>query len=236
MSCRAVLFDLDDTLFDHNHATSRATASLRDSEPAFAVWSPEELRRRHSEVLELIHKEVISGRMAIDEARRERFRRLLVDAGGDDAAVGRAAELAAWYRRAYEQNWRAVHGAMELLQALKARGLSVVIVTNNLTSEQELKLRHCAMTDYVDVLITSESAGSAKPDPRIFEVALDAVGVSKAEAVMVGDAWDTDIAGALEAGVRPIWFNWRQMQARAGNVDELRSLAPVEQALRLIAG
>ena len=236
MSCRAVLFDLDDTLFDHNHATSRATATLRDTEPAFAVWSPDELRRRHSEVLEIVHREVISGRMAIDEARRERFRRLLADAGGDDAALGRAGDLAAWYRRAYEQNWRAVHGAVELLQALKARGLAVVIVTNNLTAEQEMKLRHCAMTEYVDALITSESAGSAKPDPRIFETALEAVRVSRTEAVMVGDAWDTDIAGALEAGVRPIWFNWRRMHARAVNVDQLRSLAPVEQALRTIAG
>ena len=231
---RGVLFDLDDTLFDHNYATTCATASLRDTEPLFSAWPAEELRRRHSELLEIIHVEVVAGRLAIDAARRERFRRLLEDAGGSEEAQGRAVDLARCYRGAYEKNWRPVAGAVDLLTALKARGVRVAVVTNNLTSEQEMKLQQCALADLVDALITSEAIGSAKPNPAIFVAALAAVGVSASEAVMVGDAWDTDVAGALAAGVRPVWFNWRRMAARAVIVDELTSLAPFEQALGLI--
>src|ERR1043165_4361776 len=140
---RAVLFDLDDTLFDHNHATKCATAVLREWEPAFSVWSSDELRRRHSEVLEIVHQEVMAGRMAIDIARRERFTRLLRDAGAGDDALERAPAIATKYRECYEQSWRPVDGAPELLSALKAQGVSIGIVTNNLTAEQRMKLQRC---------------------------------------------------------------------------------------------
>ena len=127
---------MDDTLFDHNRATIRATASLRDREPLFQAWSGEELRRRHSEMLEIIHRQVVSGDLPIDEARRERFRRLLGDAGADESGLDRAVELARWYRQEYERSWYPVDGAMDLLTALKAAGIIVGIVTNNLRSEQ----------------------------------------------------------------------------------------------------
>src|SRR5689334_5419088 len=97
---RGVLFDLDDTLFDHNHATECATAVLRSEDATFSVWTLQELRRRHSEVLETIHREVVAGRMSIDDARRERFRRLLEDAGADGAGQSRAWDLAMRYRSA----------------------------------------------------------------------------------------------------------------------------------------
>jgi HAD superfamily hydrolase (TIGR01509 family) len=233
---RGVLFDLDDTLFDHNYATFCATTALRATEPLFGAWTPEELRRRHSEMLELIHREVVAGRMAIDEARRERFRRLLSDAGGDAAAQGRAVALATCYRREYERGWRPVAGAIELLTALRSRGLRIAIVTNNLTSEQQTKLRCCGLDGHVDVLTTSEAVGTPKPAPAIYECALEALGIAAEESVMVGDAWDTDIAGALAARVRPVWFNWRGLPARDTTVDELASLQPTARALQVIAG
>lgn len=235
---RAVLFDLDDTLFDHRYATQCATGHLCEAEPAFSTWSAEEFQRRHSDVLEVIHREVVAGRMKIDDARRERFRRLLEDAGGDAEALARAAGIATIYRHEYEQHWRPVPGSMELLLALKSRGLGIAVVTNNLTAEQQLKLRRCALDVHIDALITSESAGSAKPEPAIFAAALDALGVSSDEAVMVGDVWDTDIAGALASGVRPLWFNWRLLPPvdPGANVEEIASFVPVEMTVRAICG
>ena len=77
---RPVLFDLDDTLFDHSHATERALARLRRAEPALAAWTSEELQTRHGAVLETLHQEVLAGALSIDAAREERFRRLLTAA------------------------------------------------------------------------------------------------------------------------------------------------------------
>jgi putative hydrolase of the HAD superfamily len=233
---RGVLFDLDDTLFDHNFSTNCATAALRGSEPALAVWSLEELRRRHSDLLETIHREVVAGRLSIDDARRERFRRLLTDAGADEEAVGRASAAAMRYREEYQRSCRGVAGAAELLTALKNRKLRVAVVTNNLTVEQEQKIKRCGFGRRIDALITSEGAGIAKPEVGIFRAALSAIGVRASEAVMVGDAWDTDIAGAIAAGVRPVWFNWRGHPPREILVAEIAALTPLDAAVAAICG
>jgi putative hydrolase of the HAD superfamily len=233
---RGVLFDLDDTLFDHNFSTNCATAAMREFEPALAVWSLEELRLRHSELLETIHREVVAGRLSIDDARRERFRRLLTDAGADQEAVGRASAAATRYREEYQRSCRGVAGAAELLTALKNRKLRVAVVTNNLTAEQEQKIKRCGFGGRIDVLITSEGTGIAKPEVGIFTAALSAIGVSAAEAVMVGDAWDTDIAGAIAAGVRPVWFNWRGHPPREIPVAEIATLTPLDGAVAAICG
>jgi HAD superfamily hydrolase (TIGR01549 family) len=231
---RGVLFDLDDTLFDHNFSTNCATAALLGSEPALAVWSLEELRRRHSELLETIHREVVAGRLSIDDARRERFRRLLADAGADEEALGRASAAASRYREEYQRSCRGVAGAAELLTALKNRKLRVAVVTNNLTAEQEQKIKRCGFGGRIDALITSEGTGIAKPEVAIFTAALAAIGVDASEAVMVGDAWDTDIAGALAAGVRPVWFNWRGHPPRETAVAEIAALTPLDAAVKAI--
>jgi len=233
---RGVLFDLDDTLFDHNFSTNCATAALRGCEPALSVWSLEELRHRHSELLETIHREVVAGRLSIDDARRERFRRLLTDAGADEEAVGRAPAAAVRYREEYQRSCRGVAGAAELLTALKNRKLKVAVVTNNLTAEQEQKIKRCGFGGRIDALITSEGAGIAKPEVGIFTAALAAIGVSASEAVMVGDAWETDIEGALAAGVRPVWFNWRGHPPHETPVAEIAALTPLDAAVAAICG
>ena len=223
---RGVLFDMDDTLFDHNHATVRATAAIHAAEEAFGCWTPEELRHRHSLMLEVIHEDVLAGRLQIDEARRERFRRLLVEAGASGATLDRAPGLAVRYRTEYEQGWRAVEGAHSLFEEIKARGARVGIVTNNVKSEQLIKLERCGLAPYVDVMVTSEETGIQKPDPRIFSVALEHLGLQPEETAMIGDVWRTDIAGAQAAGLRPVWFNWRGLPSVDSNVAEVQSLQP----------
>jgi HAD superfamily hydrolase (TIGR01662 family) len=236
MPLRGVLFDLDDTLFDHDHATGCALAVLRREEPAFAAWAADEFARRHGEVLEALHGEVLAGQRSIDEAREERFRRLLEDAAARPAPRGRALAVAARYREAYKDGWRPVPGAHALLAELRDAGLAIAVVTNNLTAEQEEKLRRCQLDVMVDALITSEHAGAAKPDVRIFTAALERLRVGADQVVMVGDAWHTDIAGAIAAGIRPVWFNRIAAVPPDPGVAELTSLEPTPHAVEVIRG
>lgn len=231
---RGVLFDLDDTLFDHNHATISALAELCAVEPAFLAWPAEELRARHSAMLEELHTEVVAGRVSLDDARHERFRRLLAAVSDAAHPAARPMQLAHCYRNAYKQSYRPVAGAPDLLKALRDEGVAIGIVTNNLTAEQQLKLERCGLDSFIDALITSEDAGIAKPDPAIFVKALDRLQVRASDAVMVGDAWATDIEGALAASIRPVWFNWRGQAAPAEGVTELRSLEPLSLAAQAI--
>jgi putative hydrolase of the HAD superfamily len=174
------------------------------------------------------------GRLAPDDARRERFRRLFGAAGvtaGDDLV-----DLAATtYRDRYREARRTVQGVTVLLPLVKARG-RVGVVSNNLLAEQREKITVCGLDAFVDALVVSEEAGVAKPDPAIFTLALDRLRCRADEAVMIGDSWSADIAGARAAGIRAIWFN--RSGAAPPEIDrsiaELRAFEPADAVLRVI--
>jgi HAD superfamily hydrolase (TIGR01549 family) len=228
---RAVLFDLDDTLFDHaGCARCALEAVYRGSGVGGMAF--DDFSRLHSGLLEQLHLDVLAGRRTIDEAREERFRRLLEGAGvACEADVAR--ETAARYREHYVAGRRAIAGAAALLAAVRARA-SVAIVTNNVRDEQVEKLRACGLDAHVDLLLASEEAGVSKPDPRIFRLALDRLACDPGDAVMVGDSWAADIAGARAAGIAPVWFNPAGSAPPETDVPVLRALTPVEPALRTI--
>jgi putative hydrolase of the HAD superfamily len=230
---RAVLCDLDDTLFDHHGASRAAIAALHANVPGFGCWSMEELAARHSAVLELLHLEVLHGRLSIAAARTERFRRLLADASAARAEE-RAPELARLYRRSYETSWQPTPGAVDLLASLRRDRVPVAVVTNNVVVEQRMKLARCGLAAYVDALVTSEEVGAQKPDPQIFATALKRLDVPADAAVMLGDGWSTDIVGARGAGVRAVWLNRHGADALDSTIPELRSLEPTREARRVI--
>jgi putative hydrolase of the HAD superfamily len=232
---RVVLVDLDDTLFDHDRATRESLRAIQADGLAFGGWTLDELDRRHRVVLEVLHLDFLAGRMSGDEARVARFQQLLEAAGASDAAA-RAPEVARHYRRVYEQSWHCVPGAPELLRAIRATRRLVVVVTNNHLAEQEQKLARLALRPFVDELVTSEEAGCCKPEPEIFRQALARAGAAAGDAVMLGDAWATDIEGAKAAGVRPVWLNRFGHPCPDPGVAQLNSLEPCEVALRVLEG
>jgi HAD superfamily hydrolase (TIGR01509 family) len=232
---RAVLFDLDDTLFDHAGCAREALAAAQRCHPALSAMTSDALERTHAMFLEQLHADVMLGRVPLEEARRERFRRLLGVCGadaGDDVAAG----VASTYRDAYRAARRAVAGTSALLAAVKERA-RVGIISNNLLEEQQDKLRFCDLESFVDALVVSEVVGVSKPDPEIFRVALDRLRCPAAEAVMVGDSWSADIAGARAAGIRAVWFNPARAAApEEAPVPELHAFEPVSEAMKVIFG
>jgi len=228
----AVLFDLDDTLFDHSACTRAALADLRIRFAVLGHVPGALVESEHHRLLEELHRQVLAGRLTVDDARVERFRRLLAFAGGTPDAAS-TTDVAAAYRAAYLTHWRPVEGALELLEALHGR-ISTGVVTNNVASEQRQKIAACGFGPLLDAVIISEEAGVAKPDPRIFSLALDALGREAGETVMIGDAWETDIAGARAAGIRPIWFNRLGAASPDRRVTEIHSLVPSSLVLSVL--
>jgi putative hydrolase of the HAD superfamily len=232
---RAVLFDLDDTLFDHAGCARDALTAVQNSHESLRAMSFEVLERTHAALLEQLHTDVMLGRVPLEEARRQRFLRLLAACGAEtpDAAAG---DLAAKYRDAYRQSRRSLAGAAELLAAVRRREARVGIVSNNLLEEQLDKLRTCGLDSLVDELVVSEDVGVSKPDPGIFRVALDRLEIAAAEAVMVGDSWSADVLGARAAGIRAVWFNPGRVALPDHDeaIAQLHALEPVADAMRVI--
>jgi putative hydrolase of the HAD superfamily len=229
-----VLFDLDDTLFDHEESARAALTVVQQQFECFARLPPSDFERTHADLLERLHRRVIQGDLGIDEARVERFRRLL-DVAGDPNPGDRAAAAARCYRMAYLAARRPVAGAAALLQALMDR-VRIGVVSNNLLDEQQEKLRHCGLDVYVSLLVVSEEARVSKPDPEIFRITLERLGCRADETMMVGDSWVNDVAGAMAAGIPAVWFNPRGAICPEPDlrVPELRALEPADAALDLI--
>ena len=227
-----ILFDLDDTLFDHMGTARAALAATAAGRPTLHVVPVEMLYQHYSELLEELHPLVMTGRISYLDARQQRFARLL--APYEPAASGaEAAQLAEQHYGHYQQLRRPLAGALALLQALKP-AYKIGIVTNNRTAEQQEKLRHLGMSHLVDALITSEDVGVLKPDPAIYQQALQRLGATPAETVMVGDNWQADVVGALAVGIRPVWLNRLGVARPLPEVAELTSLEPLAAVYQVV--
>ncbi|HEY4827707.1 MAG TPA: HAD-IA family hydrolase [Solirubrobacteraceae bacterium] len=123
-------------------------------------------------------------------------------------------------------------GATETIAALRHAGLAVLIVTNS-DGHGEENLR---ATGFAEVpVIDSTVVGAAKPDARIFEIALERAGVDAGATVHVGDTLINDVAGAQAAGVTPIHFDPLRL-CRATDHRHVRSLPGVWRHVERVGG
>ena len=233
MMIRAVLFDLDDTLFDHRYSSQSALATLYARYACLQQKSLAELNDLHKDLLEHYHRELLAGRHTLDSARHERFRQLFA-CYGEQLAEEETAAASECYRTVFMANRQLMAGAGQLLAYLRTR-VRIGIVTNNMRDEQTAKLAHLGITELIDELITSEEVGLAKPDPGIFVAALQRLHSTPAESVMVGDSWAADVLGATQLGIRTIWLNREPLACPdPALATEISAFEPLEQIADLI--
>jgi HAD superfamily hydrolase (TIGR01549 family)/HAD superfamily hydrolase (TIGR01509 family) len=206
LSVKTVLFDLNDTLFDHQYCSQSGLAALQQEHASLRQKTVVELQHDHLRLLNETHAQVMQGVLSLEEARIERFRRLFAQCG-ENVSAATLDDVTQRYRQAYEAARRPVPGAISLLQALRSFKIKIAVVTNNFAAEQRDKLQYCGLASLVDTLIVSEEVGVEKPDPAIFEAALNSVQCGPKAAVMVGDSWQVDILGAHQASIRAVWLN-----------------------------
>lgn len=148
--------------------------------------------------------------------------------------LGIEEEAEAIARRVYDEfgdpgRWRAYPDVVPALERLRGRGLRVGVISN-----WDRRLGHVlagmGIGGLLDAVLSSAEVGLHKPDPRIFELACERVGVAPAEAAHVGDHRYADVLGARAAGMVAILVD------RHGNGAEADSIADfgrIELALEL---
>ena len=94
-----------------------------------------------------------------------------------------------------------------ILIYLKKKGYQIGAITNGITIKQWEKLIRLNLHPFFDIVLTSEEVGYEKPHPAIFEEALRRMNCSADKSVMVGNKFDTDIIGAINAGMAGILVN-----------------------------
>jgi len=230
---RLVLFDMDDTIFDHTKTCRAAIARVRRERRFLRRRSLRQLSDEYQRLLAATHPEVAVGRKAAGDARAERWRDI-ASFCGTSLDPQAATELSDEYRAIYQSLRRPIDGAPEFLRRLHGR-TRIGIVTNNEAAEQEEKIRYLGIERSVDLLVVSGEVGVTKPDPMIFRTALERASVEPGQAVMIGDSWENDVRGSLGAGIRPVWFNrFRLPRPEPVPVVEIASFRPlraIEQAV-----
>ncbi len=103
------------------------------------------------------------------------------------------------------------NGAIEVLEYLNEQ-YNLHIITNGFKEVQHSKLNQANINHYFDTVTNSEMVGVKKPNPKIFEHALEKARATTQESVMIGDNYEADILGALNVGMQAICFNYHNEQ------------------------
>jgi len=115
-------------------------------------------------------------------------------------------ELVEFWRERFPRCSVEREGATATLRGLRDRGVKRGLITNGQPT-QRVKVDAMGLGELLEVMVISEEVGMKKPDPRIFRMTLDRLGVDASEAVFVGDNLELDIAGARGVGMRALWLN-----------------------------
>ena len=204
MSIKAVIFDLDDTLYGDFKTCDRLGFDVC---AAYAA--------AHCGVTrEAFLSAVLESKAALQErlpAEPEMHDRVLYMQGALERlgvpAIRHAEALHDLYWNALYENMKLREGVSELLEALQKKQITTLCCTNMLAAVQMRKLCLLGIADRIDFLVTSEEAGRDKPERPIFELALQKAGCAPEEALMVGDNFRHDILGAYGAGIPGLWLH-----------------------------
>ena len=204
-----LLLDLDDTILDDTGSRAmcwRATC--------------EEASRRHPQIEpDALQREIDEVRVRFwsdpDEHRRWRIRladafgeiccEALANVGVDDRALGM--ELGVLHDRLRKESIAPLAGAIETLEELRRRGVTLGLITNGSAEGQRAKIEQFALAGHFAYIGIEGEVGHGKPHHLAYETALSALGVSAADCWMVGDNLEWDVAGAQAVGIRGIWLD-----------------------------
>jgi len=150
------------------------------------------------------------GEVTKEKLHFERFYRPLLRsdrfAEGPLSLKDLAQEMGAEFLRLTNKYFSVLPGAAETVRTL-AEKYPLTIISNGFKEVQYYKFAHSGLAECFAHTIISEEAGINKPQPEIFRIALSMNGIEADEAVMIGDSYSSDIAGAKAAGIDQIWLH-----------------------------
>jgi putative hydrolase of the HAD superfamily len=201
-----LFFDLDRTLWDFDRNSELALRQLFSEEELDAkIGGFEHFHKQY--VYQNAHLWKLYGKGIIkkEELRYERFRVTLKHFKiKDEALVQRLSDA---YVHISPRQTALFPKAIETLKELANMGFKLHIITNGFQEVQFVKLENCGLRAFFDVVVCSEFVGKNKPDLAIFKYAMNQANAKAEKSVMIGDDYHVDIAGALRAGMRGIWFD-----------------------------
>lgn len=212
---KAVFIDWDDTIGDFVGAAKRALQEMYDKynlsdyfashEEFVSLYKPHNIELWDKYGKDLVTKEYLSfDRFFYPLMHGSKVKGKKGKVKGENLCV-LAEQLSEDFLNMTTAHFSLLEGAEELVRYL-AKKYPLTVVTNGFIEVQYEKFDKSGLRDCFSHIVLSEEVGCQKPNPRIYEEALRMNGVSAAETVMIGDSWNSDIQGAINAGIDQIWI------------------------------
>ncbi len=227
---RALLLDVDDTIVD-----TRAAMVTAGSVALGALWPDHAAHHaamavRYYEDPERWFPRYASGEVRFDDMRVGRIEEV-ARAFGVATPGGALARYAKAYDPAFRGAQRLFEDVPDLLDVARALRLPVALITNSAAAPTTLKLEALGLLDAFDAVVTTDTLGFGKPDPRMYLEACRRVDTPASACVCVGDSLAWDVLGARDAGLRAVWLD-RADRGTDENVTRVTSLHQLTAALR----
>ncbi|MEF9976478.1 MAG: YjjG family noncanonical pyrimidine nucleotidase [Oscillospiraceae bacterium] len=221
-----LLIDTDDTLLDFDASMVCAFSetmqhfNLPDTDEVLEIY-----RNINNELWEALEK----GEIQQNKLFTQRFLKLLnhLNVKGDSTKMN------AYYLERLATHSDMIAGADEMLTEL-AEVATIAIVSNGVDKVQRERLKLAGLDVFVDDIFTSEAVGATKPSRKIFDAALNSLGVTNREKVLViGDSLSSDIKGGANAGLDTCWCNFKDIQNDT-QIKPTHTVHGYEELLRVV--
>jgi len=206
---KAISFDADGTLWDFEKVMRH---SLRH-----VLKELKKIDRNAAEMLDIEKMIKIRNRVAdelkgrvtnLEEIRLAAFRQTLEDIGRPNDAL--ASHLNQIYLEHRFEDIELFNDVLPALEALRVKYTLGILSNGNSYPER------CGLEGMFQFVVFSQDYGVEKPNPKLFEIAVEKAGCSKQQLLHVGDSLQNDVMGAINAGIKYIWVNRNRMENNLG--------------------
>lgn len=222
-----MFFDLDNTLWDHRANSEKALKSIFEEQEitqrfdlSFDEWHPVFYEKNEVLWALLRDKEINK-----DQLRERRFTKPFAFFDIDEP------ELCQFFDAEYLERMKhqtgLVEGAVQLLDFLKPNHI-LHIITNGFEEVSTHKVENSALKGYFTTLTCADEINVRKPDPKIFDHALNKAGAAKEDSLLIGDDLVADIVGAIEYGMDTIFLNVFDEHFTFENVPQVKKLEEIK--------
>lgn len=203
-SITTLIFDLDGTLCSYGTNLENSLSRTFDGEPV--AFSAEEYQEEFGNQFDkAINDEVDRPDLSF---RKRIFFEVLSnkEAGAKDSEVteGKILELGERFKEIREGSLQLFPEVPEVLEELRS-DYQLGLLTNGPSDLQWSKIKILGIESWFEDIVVSGEHGTAKPDPEIFEIALEGLGSDRTHSVYIGNSQKYDVAGANRAGLPVVW-------------------------------
>ncbi|PJZ89440.1 HAD family hydrolase [Leptospira levettii] len=201
---KVALFDLDDTLYAYNPCHEEGLFQLTSY--LVSTWgiSKEEVLTKYDSSRKLVHAQLKE--TAASHHRLLYMTKLCESFGKNPITYSKHLEEVYW--KGYFSKMELDENVIPIFEGLIKRNVKIAIVTDLVAEIQYRKLLHLGLENYISVIVTSEEAGADKPNPAIFNLALNKLKMNSPEdAIFIGDSYSKDIVGANSIGIKAFWVS-----------------------------